>query len=87
MNFTKGCSALTRAIASRSAGAWGGSPSMDIPPRPVTLTRLNLALSPPSGGRGAKEGLGPRDSFAQRRGLGREPQYGYTTPARDFAIA
>ena len=87
VNFTKGCSALTRAIASRSAGAWGGSPSMDIPPRPVTLTRLNLALSPPSGGRGAKEGLGPRDSFAQRRGLGREPQYGYTTPARDFAIA
>ena len=37
----------------------------------------------------------PARDFAQqswkglegRRGLGREPQYGYTAPARDFAIA
>ena len=54
MNFTKGCSELTRAIA-------------------YALPCLNLALSPPSGGREAKAGLGLRDGFAQRRGLGWSP--------------
>ena len=54
VNFTKGCSELTRAIA-------------------YALPCLNLALSPPSGGREAKAGLGLRDGFAQRRGLGWNP--------------
>ena len=54
VNFTKGCSELTRAIA-------------------YALPCLNLALSPPSGGREAKAGLGLRDGFAQRRGLGWSP--------------
>ena len=60
---------------------------MDRPPRPVTLPSLEPGTSSAIRRSRSESRAGPRDSFAQRQGLGWEPQYGYTAPARDFAIA
>ena len=55
-------------------GVWGGSPSMDRPPRPVTLPRYDLGTSPAIRRPRSESRVDMRDSFAQRRGLGRETQ-------------